>query len=154
MNRLGRSNQIRGLRLGWRFGWGLLLAQATIVGGNGLLDLFGQVVPQMPPISHLHRVRSTALAGFGVRAGTIPADHLGARVFTQPSGKRVYLPVRQDIDRLPGVHVDQNRAIAPIASQREVVHAQHRHRANLGIGQATHQAQQRIAADGQTQPSG
>src|SRR6266498_4101183 len=53
-------------------------------------------------------------------------------VFAQPGGQRVGLSISQHVHRPMGGHVDQDRAVAPIAPQREVVHPQHRYRTNLG----------------------
>jgi hypothetical protein len=51
-----------------------------VVGGDGLFDMLGEVVPQMPPIGYLDRLRCPASGPLGVSAGAVTADHLGARV--------------------------------------------------------------------------
>jgi hypothetical protein len=81
VHRLGRRDQIRVRRRGQHLGRYLLLAQATVVSGDGLLDLFGQVVPQVPPVGDLDRLRRPRTGALGVRASTIPTHHLRAGVF-------------------------------------------------------------------------
>ena len=56
------------------------LAQAAVVSGDGLFDVLGQVVPQMPPIGHLDRPRCPTAGSLGIGTGAVPADHLGARM--------------------------------------------------------------------------
>jgi hypothetical protein len=90
---------------------GLFGFHAGPVPSDGLLDVAGQVVPQVPPICHLDSLRSTGLRALGVGAGAVAADHLGAGMISQPLGQRLGLTARQQIDRLAGVHVDQNGAV-------------------------------------------
>jgi hypothetical protein len=128
--------------------------QAAVVGGDGLLHVLGQVVPQMPAVGDLDRRRCPMPSSIGVGAGPVPADHLGARVLAQPPGEGVGFPVAQQIDRSVGGDVDQHRAIDAAAAQREVVHAEHGHASGLGIWQRPDQTQQRAAADRQPQRAG
>src|SRR3712207_9576574 len=65
----------------------ICLAQAAVVRGDGLFHMLGQVVPQVPPIGNLHRVRRTTLGCLRVGTGTVTADHLDAGVLTQPGGE-------------------------------------------------------------------
>src|SRR5205807_1302910 len=65
MRLLGRRDQIRARRSGRHLRRYLMLTQATVVGGDGLLDLLGQVVPQVPPVGDLRRVRSASPGAFG-----------------------------------------------------------------------------------------
>jgi hypothetical protein len=51
-----------------------------VVSGDGLLDVLGKVVPEMPPIGHLDRLRCPGPGALGIGAGAVPADHLGARM--------------------------------------------------------------------------
>lgn len=78
---------------------------------NCFLHRLGQVVPQMPAVGDLDRPRRTGTGRLGVRAGTIAADHLGSRVRLQPLGHGAGAPIRKDIDRSMGAHVDQHSAV-------------------------------------------
>jgi hypothetical protein len=51
---------------------------------NGFLDVIAQVAPQVEPISHLDGIRSSGFRAFGVRAGTVAADHLRSGMVSQP----------------------------------------------------------------------
>jgi hypothetical protein len=65
--------------LGGDFGWDVVvLAQAAVVGGDGLFHVFGEVVPHVPPVGNLNRFWGTSFGAFGVDPGTIPANHGGA----------------------------------------------------------------------------
>jgi len=46
------------------------------VAGYRIVDVFAKVVPQMPAISDLDRLRRAGLGALGVGAGPVPADHL------------------------------------------------------------------------------
>src|SRR5260370_28862764 len=92
-----RGRLRRGPGPGLRWGWFL---QAGTMAGDGVLDGFGQVVPQMPPIGDLGGQRRALGGAFGVAAAAVPADdlHPGARVppgaeaFSGPRGPQVDPP--------------------------------------------------------------
>ena len=58
--------------------------QAVLVAGDGLAGVLAQVVPDMPPVGHLDRLRGAVAGRLGVGAGPVPADHLHLRVRPQP----------------------------------------------------------------------
>jgi hypothetical protein len=58
----------------------VVLVEATVVSGDGLLNVLGQVVPQVPPIGHLDRSRCPTAGSLGIGTGAVPADHPSARV--------------------------------------------------------------------------
>ncbi len=62
-------------------------------------------------------------------------------------GERVGLPIRKRIDRAMTREVDQYGAVNVPATQREVVHAQHRDGADLQVRQCPDQPQQWAPAD-------
>jgi DNA ligase D-like protein (predicted 3'-phosphoesterase) len=81
------------------------------------LDRLGEVVPQVPAVRDLDRVRSTAGAAVGVDPGPVPADHLSSRPGSQPRGERIRRALVQDVGRAPGLDVNQQRAVtAPLRS--------------------------------------
>jgi hypothetical protein len=55
-----------------------------VVASDGALHMLGQVVPQVPSISTLNRVRRAVSGGERVRAGPVPAYDAYAGVSTQP----------------------------------------------------------------------
>ena len=57
--------------------------------GDCLLYRLGEVVPQVPAISHLDRAGCAAADGFGIRTGPIPADDLDPGMLAQPVGEGV-----------------------------------------------------------------
>jgi hypothetical protein len=117
-----------------------------MVSGDGLLHVLGQVVPQVPAVGDLDRVRCGLPGALGVGASAVPADDLGVRVRSQPGGEGGGLPISQQVHRTVGRHVDQHGAVAMTAAQGEVVHAQLGHAGGLGVGQGAQQPQHRRPA--------
>jgi hypothetical protein len=103
---------------------------------------------QVPAVGDLQRGRRSLPGALGVGAGAVAADHLGAGMGLQPGGEGGGVAVGQQVDRAAGGHVDQHRAVVVAAAEGEVVHAKHRDRLDLGVGQGADQAQQRAAAGG------
>lgn len=128
-----------------------MAAQAAVMRGDGLLHALGEVVPQMPAIGDLDRVGCAGARALGVGAGAVSTDHLRAGMREQPRGERVGLPIGAHVDRPMGGHVDEHGAVDVPAAQREIVHPQHRHQADLRIRQRPDQPQQRAAAHRQPQ---
>jgi hypothetical protein len=116
------------------------------VAGHQLLDVLGEVVPQVPAVGDLDRNRCALAGAVGVGAGAVPADDLGAGMLAQPVGEGVGFPVGKQVHRAVAVDVDQDGAVAVAAAQREVVDAEHGHAAGIGVGQRAEQAQQGAAA--------
>jgi hypothetical protein len=102
--------------------------------GHQLLDVLGEVVPQVPAVSDLHGQGCPLVGAVGVRAGTVTAHDLGAGMLAQPVGEGVGLPVGQQLQRAVGGHVDQHTAVDVAAAQREVVDPEHSHVAGIGVG--------------------
>jgi len=118
--------------------------QAAAVPGNGLVSVFGQVVPHMPAIGDLDRVRCRGAGGLGVRAGPVPADHGCAGVRLQPCLHGGGLPVRQHVHHVAGVHVDQHGAVHVPFTEGKVVNAEYfRCRGGLALGEGRDQPQDR-----------
>jgi hypothetical protein len=63
-------------------------SEAALVPADAPLDGLGEVLPQMEPVRDLDRVRCAGAGAFGIRAGTVPADHPRLRMFGQPCGQR------------------------------------------------------------------
>jgi hypothetical protein len=100
--------------------------QAAAVGEHGALEVPGQVVPHVPAVGDLHRVRGAEPGGLGVGTGSVPADHLDPGVFLQPGGEGRHLAVGQQVDRSPAGHVDHDAAVDAAPAQCEVVDPEHR----------------------------
>ena len=78
---LGCFREVGDTTVDWSLGRDVLgLAQAAVMGGDGLLDVLGKVVPQMPPIGHLDRLGCPAAGSLGIGTGTVSANHLNTRV--------------------------------------------------------------------------
>jgi hypothetical protein len=50
------------------------------VRGDGVFDVLGQVVPQVPAVGDLHGVRCAVAGGLRVGAGSVPAHDLDFRM--------------------------------------------------------------------------
>ncbi len=115
---------------------------------HGLLHSLGQVVPQMPPIGHLHRIRRSDPNTFGISAGPVPAHHLDTGMLKQPGRDGARGAVGEQIYRTTGGHVHHDRAIHMPAADREVVDPENRHLPDRPGGYRAHCAQQGVPADG------
>ena len=101
-----------------------------------------EVPPQVEAIRDLDRVRQAGAHGLRVGAGAVAADDLYTGPGGKPGGDCGALPVREHLDRAVGVHVDQDRAVAVAAAQREIVDAQHVQLGNRRVGLGTDQREQ------------
>jgi hypothetical protein len=70
-------------------------SKAFPMSGNCLLDVLSEVIPQMPAVGDLICLWCAGGGAVGIRAGTIAADDLTARMLTQPCGEGGGLPVGQ-----------------------------------------------------------
>ena len=136
-----------------------LVLQAAAVPGNGLVGVFGQVVPHMPAIGDLDCARCPVAGALGVRAGPVPADHGRAGMRVQPRLHGGGLPVRQQVDHVTGAHVHQHRPVDLALGQREVIDPEDLRRGrDLRLRRRGDQAQHRGRvhgdAEGPGQPGG
>ena len=101
---------------------GVVVPDAPVVGGDGLLDVLGQVVPQVPPVGDLDRAaarrrgrpRRSARPGPG-RSPRRRDGHPARRA--KDSADRS----GQHVDGPAGLDVDQDGAVDVAPAQREVV---------------------------------
>jgi hypothetical protein len=132
-----------------------LVLQAAAMASYRLLGVFGQVVPQMPAVGDLDRVRRSCLGALGVVAGPVPADDSRAGTFFQPRLEAGGLPVRQQVDHVPGAHVHQHRPVHLALGQREVIDPEYLRRGrDLRIRCRGDQAQHRGRVHGDPQGPG
>jgi hypothetical protein len=128
------------------------LDQAGVVRGHQLVHVLAQVVPHVPPVSHLVSLRCAVTGTVGVTAGAVSADDLDTGVCPEPVGEPLGVPAVQDVHRsIPIAEVDQHRPIISSATPREFIDTKHRHRTDRRIRQVADPAQQRRAADRHTQ---
>lgn len=69
------------------------LGPACAVCGDLLQDRLGEVVPDVPAVADLRRVRQGAADGLGVGAGAVSAHDFDARMLAQPGLERAGLPI-------------------------------------------------------------
>ena len=109
-----------------------------------LLGVFGQVVPQMPAVGDLDRLRGAVPGALGVGPGPVAADHLRTGMGLQPGLEGARFPAGQQVDRLPGGDVHQDGAVDMAALQGEIIDSEDLRRgADDGLGQSGDQPQQR-----------
>ena len=121
-----------------------LFLEAGAVRYHRLLGVPGQVVPQVPAVGDLDRVRGAVPGALSVIAGPVPADHLRARMRRQPGLQGDGFPVRQQADGLARRDVHQDGPVDLAAPQREIIDPEDlRAGANRGLGQGGDQPQQR-----------
>jgi hypothetical protein len=129
--------------------------QAGAVTAGHLLRVSRQVVPQMPAIGDLDRVRCPGPGTLGIRAGPVPADDGCAGMRLQPRLHGGGLPVRQHAHDITGAHVDQHGAVDMSLAQREVVDADRlRGRGAPGLREARDEPQQRRGVNRDAQAAG
>jgi hypothetical protein len=73
--------------------------QAAAVLGDAPLGGLAQVVPKMPPVCDLDRLRRSGRGAFGEERRAVPADDLDAGPLGEPGSQAGCLPVREQIDR-------------------------------------------------------
>jgi hypothetical protein len=123
-----------------------------VVAGHDLLDVLGQVVPQVEAVRDLDRVWCSGAGAFGVGAGPVPADHLNPGMRPQPLGEGGGLPVGQHIDRPVGVHIDEHCAVDVPSADREVADPEDPYRYRRAVRQPADQPQHRVPADRHSEP--
>jgi hypothetical protein len=69
------------------------LGPACAVCGDLLQDRLGEVVPDVPAVADVRRVRQGAADGLGVGAGAVSAHDFDARMLAQPGLERAGLPI-------------------------------------------------------------
>jgi hypothetical protein len=116
--------------------------------------MLAQVLPQMPSVGDLHRVRSPGPGAFGIAAGTVPADHPHSGMRGQPALQRLRPAIGKHLDRPVGVDVDQHGRVAVAPAEREVINAENPHLTAIGIWQRADQAQHAAAAGRKTHQHG
>ena len=120
-----------------------------------LLGVFGQVVPQMPAIGDLDRVRRARPGALGAVAGPVPADDLRAGMRRQPRLEAGGLPVWQQVDHVAGAHVHQHRPVHLALGQREVIDPEYLRRGrDLRIRSRRDQPQHRRGVHGDPEGPG
>ncbi|WYB34013.1 hypothetical protein WJ438_01135 [Streptomyces sp. GD-15H] len=132
VGRAGRSRR--------RFG------QAGAMGVHRLLDRLAEVGPQVIAVGNLLGLGRPGPRALPVTAGAVPADDLHLGVLAEPGGQVLALTAVEEMQRTVGGHVDQDRAVVASPAEGEVVHAQHFHGADIGLGQGPDQPQQRVPA--------
>jgi hypothetical protein len=85
------------------------------------LDGLAEVVPEMPAVGDLDRLRCAAGGAIGVGAGPVPADDADTGMAGQPFGQGVGGAVGQQVDCPVGGQVNQHGAVVVAPAQGEVV---------------------------------
>jgi hypothetical protein len=136
---------------GWRVATALVAfrrdAQAAAVRGDHLAHRLGQVVHQVPPVGHLHRLRGAGGCALGVATSPVPANHLHPGMIQQPGGERARFTIGQHVNRLTGLHIDQDGGVAVTPPPGELVHPQHPRRRDRRVRHPANDPQKRGAAD-------
>ncbi len=100
-------------------------AQAVAVLVAGLLHRGGQVLQQMPPISHFQGVRGGLLHSLRVGGSPVATDDLRTRMVFEPGRERLRRAVGQHIHDPTGLDIDQHSAVRAAFAEGELVHPQH-----------------------------
>ncbi len=76
---------------------------------------------RVPPVRDLNRLRRTTTGAVSIRTAAIAAHDANAWMLGQPGGKGVGGPVRQQVDRPVGTHVDHHGAVDMSAADGPIV---------------------------------
>lgn len=134
--RPGRVGGVFGfLRLGGTLGgiWRQDL-QASAVVCDASLCGFAQVVPKMPPVRDLYRLRCPDRGTFGEERCPIAADHLHPGPFREPSCEAGRLPVGRQVQWTPAFDVDQDTPVVTPFAGCVLIDADHPRGWNFGVG--------------------
>jgi hypothetical protein len=82
------------------------------VRGDFFADGLGKVVPQVPAVADLDRVRQGSADRLGVGGRSVPAHGLDVRTCAQPCLQGGGLTAGQYLDPLTGLGIDDDRGIA------------------------------------------
>jgi hypothetical protein len=127
-----------------------------MVTANNGLNGVAKIAQQMPPITHLNRVRSSLTDAVRVGAGSIAGNNLNPGMLTQPLSEAVSLPIRQQVDHCIAFQIDQNGPISAAPAPGPVINRQdtwNGRPVSASVG-SPHQPQQRIGAGRHGQPLG
>ena len=90
----------------------------------------------------------------GIGAGAIAADDLNRRTLLPPRRRRCGLPIRRQIQHAAALQVHENRALTLAFSPGPIVSTEDTDRLYQRGSRASHQTQQRVAADRHRQTMG
>jgi hypothetical protein len=102
---------------------GVVVLDAAMMGGNGLLHIFAQVIPHVPPVGNLLGIGRALPAAQCEAAGPIPADQPDTRMSAEPLGEGAGLPVGEDVDDAMGVYVQEDAGVRLAAPLGPVIYA-------------------------------
>jgi hypothetical protein len=92
-------------------GDGVVVLDAAMVGGDGLLHVVTKVIPHVPPVGDLLGAGRSLAGAQRITPGSVSADQLDAGVCAEPVGEGAGLPVGQDAGDAVGVHVQQDAGV-------------------------------------------
>ena len=116
------------------------------------LEGVAQVLQEVPPVGHLHRVGRRLAGRLGVSGRPVPGDDLRPRVGRQPRRHSGRLAVREQVDGAAAFQIDEDGAVGPTLAEGEVVDAQDPGRWGIAEDILTHPTEPRVGArrDGQS----
>jgi len=82
----------------------------------------------VPPVADLHRFGEGLEDPLAIGAGAVAADVFGPGMLAQPRDQGLGGAVRQDVDPLAGLGVDDHGGVAVPALEGEVIDAEHAQR--------------------------
>ncbi len=82
-----------------------------------------EVLLDMEPVSHLDGVRRSLARSGGIVTGAISADELDSRMGLEPTFQACGRPIRQQIDNLMILQVNQDRAIGDVATKGPIIYS-------------------------------
>jgi len=87
------------------------------------LDGLAEVLQQMRAVSNLPRLRRALACGLRVETRTIAAHHVHARMLSEPTGGGRRRTIRQHVNHLTALEVNDDRAVVGTLPPRPVVDA-------------------------------
>ncbi|KRD23510.1 hypothetical protein ASE41_11290 [Streptomyces sp. Root264] len=127
--------------------------QAAAVLGDAPLSGPAQVVPEVPSVCDLDRLRRSGGGTFCEERRAVAADDLDAGPLGEPGGQAGCLPVREQVDRTAGFDVHQDGAVVATLAGGVFVDTYHSRCGHLRFGQRVDETQDRASADGHAKES-
>lgn len=128
--------------------------QAATMLGNTPLGGLAQVVPEMPSVRDLDRLRRSGGGALGEERCSVPADHLGAWPLGESGRRTGCLSVREEINGTAGFDVHQDSAVVAALAGCVLVDTAHPRRRHVRLGKRVDQAPDRAPAHGHAEDGG
>ena len=115
------------------------------------LDHLPQVPKQVPAVHDLGRARRAEAGAAGILGGPVPRDHADRVVLAEPCRQGLRRAIRQQVDDMVLLQVDQDGAVGLPFPARPIVNTQDPRRGADWKGNGAHEPENGVGTDGHAQ---